>query len=924
MADFRPGPADREGVRVRSFVSLDLQGFRELLRQYHFERRVDSIHLHHTWRPRRVDYAGDKTILGMWRYHTETNKWSDIAQHLTIAPDGALWVCRDWNRAPASATGYNGNSQVGPFMIEMIGDFDLGRDPFDGPQRESTVQVLALLLERFGLATSAIRFHNEMSSKTCPGSGVDRENLMAAVEAARATHGGSRELSFGPEAFEKSVAVDRARQSMYGAGERGPASAETEPAEETMSAEDVLRSVGLATSSSERSERGTDLSAGVLASLRPHLVNLTQGVLSTGGIAETTEHDVRAIFEEHLPAELQAAKARQEPLRILFFAHGGLNSEKAGLRLAFEHVDWWKKNGIYPIFFVWETGLLETVRQLLGGSREPGARDVWDHTTDRLVERLARKVGGTVIWGGMKRSAEKASDTGGGARLVASHLAQFCARERSGSGHRVELHAVGHSAGAIFHSHFIGTACRIENVPSFQSLSLLAPAARVDTFRALLGSQIGPGLLVERATIFTMMKELERADNCVGVYRKSLLYLIHHALEADEEAPILGLETSLRADAGLRALFGLGFPGAHGDVVWSRTTATSGKAASTSTTHGGFDDDPPTMNGIVERILSRPPLVPLPEPRAGRDIDEMPEERRELEQILRRGKDPSGTPGCPPSQTPPAKASTSTGRRRALCVGINEYPGAELHGCVNDARSWARTLGQSGFETELLLDGAASREGILRALRQLLASARTGDHVIFQFAGHGVSVPDLNGDEHDGKDEALCPIDFREGRLLLDDDLGDCLDAAPSGVSMTAFIDCCHSGTISRFGLLEVPAAPVGRDVRARFVVADENLLRNHERFRAGLSHRSGRRALESAGREVLYAACLPSEVAYESEGQGDFTRIATRLLPSALERISNERFQQQLSEAFGSGARQHPDLTCRPGSRSALFLALP
>lgn len=60
-------------------------------------------------------------------------------------------------------------------------------------------------------------------------------------------------------------------------------------------------------------------------------------------------------------------------------------------------------------------------------------------------------------------------------------------------------------------------------------MAFLAPAITVDGFRerleALLGSKI------DRTTIFTMAQDWERTDNCVFVYRKSLLYLIHYALE---------------------------------------------------------------------------------------------------------------------------------------------------------------------------------------------------------------------------------------------------------------------------------------------------------------------------------------------------------------------------------------------------------
>ena len=36
---------------------------------------------------------------------------------------------------PASASGHNGNTHAGPFMFEMIGDFDTGKDAFADPQR---------------------------------------------------------------------------------------------------------------------------------------------------------------------------------------------------------------------------------------------------------------------------------------------------------------------------------------------------------------------------------------------------------------------------------------------------------------------------------------------------------------------------------------------------------------------------------------------------------------------------------------------------------------------------------------------------------------------------------------------------------------------------------------------------------------------
>jgi hypothetical protein len=73
-----------------------------LLQRFEFTRTIDAIHTHHTWRPRQDDYNELATIEAMWRYHTQQNGWRDIAQHISIAPDGTIWTGRDWNLPPAS------------------------------------------------------------------------------------------------------------------------------------------------------------------------------------------------------------------------------------------------------------------------------------------------------------------------------------------------------------------------------------------------------------------------------------------------------------------------------------------------------------------------------------------------------------------------------------------------------------------------------------------------------------------------------------------------------------------------------------------------------------------------------------------------------------------------------------------------------
>ena len=115
--------------------------------------------------------------------------------------------------------------------------------------------------------------------------------------------------------------------------------------------------------------------------LRPHLVNLTEGAFSRRGQLATTEADVAALFEHTLPQWL-AAQPAGAPRRIVFWAHGGLVNECDGLAIAHKHVAWWKANGVFPVYFVWETGLFDAIGSLL-------ANFLMQPSTMHLSERSA-------------------------------------------------------------------------------------------------------------------------------------------------------------------------------------------------------------------------------------------------------------------------------------------------------------------------------------------------------------------------------------------------------------------------------------------------------------------------------------------------------------------------------------------------------
>ena len=930
---------------AKPFYPLTLDEFSALLKQFRFTRKIDAVHMHHTWRPNHSQYQGERSIEGMWRYHTQENGWSDIAQHLSIAPDGTIWTGRDWNAQPVSARGYNGTRVSGPFMFEIIGDFDHGRDPFAGIQREVVVSIVAQVQEKFGLPLESLRFHNFMTNqKTCPGSAVVYQEFLAEVQGARsaliaqAGTRGSKGASRGAGDTARLEEILRTWSCSLTRGGSDPADAE--PEESAMTPAQIrlitgMETITIAVTGDGASRAGAGdkkLSPDEFDALRPHVINLNQGKFSSEGVFQTSKEDVDAIFEEHLEHALAQATLNNRPLKLLFWAHGGLVAENDGLWVAHQQIEWWKKNSIYPIHFVWETGFCDAISQILSGARSMAAerglpRDFWDYTTDPAVEAFARTLGGTKIWSAMKESGRRASDDNGGATYTAKRLAAFCQKHPGA----IELHAVGHSAGSIFHSWFLPRAFA-EGVPPFTSLHFLAPAIRVDEFKERLLGHIGKE--VKSLTMFTMKKDWERDDSIVHVYRKSLLYLVYYALEDERKTHILGLEESIRQDAETARFFGLkGSPSRHAEIVWSVSLATSGMSASTAKTHGGFDNDRPTMNSLARRILGQDDIVDFPEAAMARQLLTLWEKPvvppLEFAHLFRSPPYLLAPSLAPEELTPAHNAaqtiavdvadvpSVPTGRRLALCVGVDDYPTSPLLGCVADAEEWGTTLTGLGFQVSFLKNAQAVRNAILDALRKLIVTSTAGDVVVFQFAGHGTEVDDLDGDEVDGtngpKDEALCPYDIVDGAFVIDDDIANIFADIPQGVNVTCFIDCCHSGSITR---AFIGAGPVTgeRNLRARFLPATPEMQEKHRAYRDRLGQarsEPGRR--QEHLRNVLFSACRDYEVAYESAGHGEFTLRATKLLRQGIEGLTNKDFQKQVTQEFGPVPRQNPELDCAP-----------
>lgn len=170
------------------FRPLTRAEFAEEVSRFPWTRSVWRVDVHHTFYPAHADYRGLDTITRMRDYHVATRGFEDIAQHVSIAPDGVIWTGRDWNKTPASV-GFGMNAGV--FMLEAIGNFDRGHDRLEGAQLASVLHVVAVVQRRFGLPWQALLFHRDVpqTEKTCPGTGVSKRAILAGVREVR------RELS---------------------------------------------------------------------------------------------------------------------------------------------------------------------------------------------------------------------------------------------------------------------------------------------------------------------------------------------------------------------------------------------------------------------------------------------------------------------------------------------------------------------------------------------------------------------------------------------------------------------------------------------------------------------------------------------------------------------------------------------------------
>lgn len=168
------------------FRPLSPAEFKTEVERFSWTRRVWRLDLHHSVVPSIDDYDGLKSIEFIWRNDLQRRGWEDIAQHVSVAPDGVIWTGRDWNKTPASI---GRRMNIGAFMVEAIGNFDRGRDRLEGAQLDSVLTVIDTVQRKFDLPVQALLFHRDVpqADNTSPGSGIDKSWMLRTIREMRHT-----------------------------------------------------------------------------------------------------------------------------------------------------------------------------------------------------------------------------------------------------------------------------------------------------------------------------------------------------------------------------------------------------------------------------------------------------------------------------------------------------------------------------------------------------------------------------------------------------------------------------------------------------------------------------------------------------------------------------------------------------------------
>ena len=244
-------------------------------------------------------------------------------------------------------------------------------------------------------------------------------------------------------------------------------------------------------------------------------------------------------------------------------------------------------------------------------------------------------------------------------------------------------------------------------------------------------------------------------------------------------------------------------------------------------------------------------------------------------------------------------------------------------------------------------DKMPTRKNILAAFRWLRNGAKSGDSLIFHYSGHGGSVKDEDGDEEDGFDETLIPVDYQQAGHIVDDEVHDVLvRGLPKGVRLTSIMDCCHSESILDLpfiytvnGDLQIIETSKNEGI-CTLVGAGTRFLLDGNKKRAISSITQGMKQLmssssgggNSAAKEktittrsteadvIQFSGCRDSQTSADAHIGGEATGAMSYALITSLKKNKNQNYTHLLKEMRQLLEGKYTQIPCMSAGRKLVL----
>ncbi|EIW85876.1 hypothetical protein CONPUDRAFT_78523 [Coniophora puteana RWD-64-598 SS2] len=293
----------------------------------------------------------------------------------------------------------------------------------------------------------------------------------------------------------------------------------------------------------------------------------------------------------------------------------------------------------------------------------------------------------------------------------------------------------------------------------------------------------------------------------------------------------------------------------------------------------------PTVNGRhPHRRATSQPVVAPNAPSGSTPNSARAEPPRSASTPSSKTVHPNGLHSVLPAHSP-LHYSKCTGTKKALLIGIN-YIGQkrELKGCINDVRKIREFLikhwGYQPNDIVLLMDDTThprrmpTKKNMLDGMKWLVKGARPHDSLFFHYSGHGGQVPDKDGDEIDGLDEVIYPVDYKTAGIIVDDEMHKIMvKSLPPQCRLTAIFDSCHSGTA-----LDLP-----------YVYHHDGRLRGNQVTPAWREYKS------SSADVISFTGCRDDQTSADTNQGGDAVGAMSWAFRESLSKNKDQSYQSLL-----------------------------